>query len=47
MVSRGWVQEHLEALSRGWGEKERVITNTLQEGRAGVQLRTGMFQDRL
>ena len=40
-------QEHLEALSHGWGEKERVITNTLQEGRAGVELRTNMFADRL
>lgn len=40
-------QEHLEALGRGWGESERVITNTLQEGRSGVELRTKMFAGNL
>lgn len=40
-------QEHLEALGRGWGDSERVITNTLQEGRSGVELRTTIWKENL
>lgn len=36
-------QEHLEALSKGWGAQERVINLTLQEERARVKLRTSLF----
>jgi 3-hydroxyisobutyrate dehydrogenase-like beta-hydroxyacid dehydrogenase len=36
-------QEHLEALSKGWGTHERVINLTLQEQRAQVELRTSRF----
>jgi hypothetical protein len=32
-------QEMLEALNRGWGDKDRTVTLTLQEERAQVQLR--------
>jgi 3-hydroxyisobutyrate dehydrogenase-like beta-hydroxyacid dehydrogenase len=36
-------QETAEAMGRGWGDHERVITNVLQEERSGVQIRTAMF----
>lgn len=36
-------QETAEAMGRGWGDHERVITNVLQEERSGVRIRTTMF----
>ena len=33
-------EEHVEAMARGWGERDATVPFALQEERAGVKMRT-------